>query len=98
MRAYVGTSLQVYNNLDVSFVSYPEDDVVDDCEAYIKALKEQKKGSCVIIFTPGSVLIIVAKKQRQDLIEYSLQMRFTACQIPHTTQSRNKLFTMGCMC
>jgi D-galacturonate reductase len=42
---------QVYNNLDTSFKSYPEDGA-RDAEAYKKAIDELKKGDAITIFTP----------------------------------------------
>jgi D-galacturonate reductase len=42
---------QVYNNLDTSFKSYPDENAKDP-DAYKKAIDELKKGDAITIFTP----------------------------------------------
>lgn len=50
---------QVYNNLDVSFASYPSDDATDP-ESYKTAIDSLPRGSAVTIFTPDSTHFDIA--------------------------------------
>jgi D-galacturonate reductase len=43
---------RVYKDLDVSFRSYPDDDIAGDPKAYLRAMDELEPGDIVTVFTP----------------------------------------------
>ena len=51
---------QVYNGLDVSFDSYPADDVGRDAEAYRAAIDALSPGDAITIFTPDTTHYAIA--------------------------------------
>eukprot|EP01126_Amoeba_proteus_P023980 TRINITY_DN2408_c2_g1_i2.p1 TRINITY_DN2408_c2_g1~~TRINITY_DN2408_c2_g1_i2.p1 ORF type:complete len:352 (-),score=53.58 TRINITY_DN2408_c2_g1_i2:94-1149(-) len=52
----------VYKDMDVSFDSFPPDDVSSDRSAYIHALDTMKQGDLVYIFTPDHLHFTMAKE------------------------------------
>lgn len=51
----------MYKDMEVSFDSFPGDDVASDRNAYITALDSMKKGDLVFIFTPDNLHFTMAK-------------------------------------
>src|SRR3954466_1475654 len=43
---------RVYKDLDVSFRSFPDDDIPRDQKAYLRAMDEWETGDIVTVFTP----------------------------------------------
>ena len=50
----------MYNGLDVSFDSYPADDVGRDAEAYRAAIDKLSPGDAITIFTPDTTHYAIA--------------------------------------
>ncbi|HIP46628.1 MAG TPA: Gfo/Idh/MocA family oxidoreductase, partial [Campylobacterales bacterium] len=62
IREHFNTNIKgAYPDLDVDFISYPKEDVVDN-DAYKKALSNLPKGSAVLIFTPDDTHFEIAKQ------------------------------------
>lgn len=60
IRTHLQTNIsKVYNDMDVSFTSYPADDKTD-AESYKAAIDALEKGSAVTIFTPDSTHFDIA--------------------------------------
>jgi D-galacturonate reductase len=51
---------RVYKGLDVSFDSFPGDDVPSDTAAYLAAMDELERGDIVIVFTPDDTHFSIA--------------------------------------
>jgi D-galacturonate reductase len=51
---------RVYKDLDVSFGSYPKDDVARDPKAYLAAMDEMEPGDIVTVFTPDDTHFAIA--------------------------------------
>src|ERR671919_480195 len=53
IRRHIHESIaRVYKDLDVSFESFPEDNVRGDPQAYLAAMDELEPGDIVTVFTP----------------------------------------------
>ncbi len=62
IREHFNTNLKgAYPDLDVDFVAYPKEDVVDE-DAYKEALKNLPKGSAVLVFTPDDTHFEIARE------------------------------------
>src|SRR6185436_2248416 len=59
---------RVYKNLDVSFRSFPDDDVPRDPKAYAAAMDELSPGDIVTVFTPDDTHFSIA----MDAVERGL--------------------------
>jgi len=51
---------KVYRDLDISFESFPADDISSDPNAYLKALARMKKGDIAVIYTPDDTHFEIA--------------------------------------
>ena len=51
---------RAYKDLDISFQSYPADDVRSDSHAYLQAMDELQPGDIVIVFTPDDTHFAIA--------------------------------------
>src|SRR5215475_3378345 len=51
---------RVYKDLDVSFRSYPDDDVARDPKAYLAAMDQMEPGDIVTIYTPDDTHFAIA--------------------------------------
>jgi D-galacturonate reductase len=56
----------VYRDMDVSFESFPADEVADQPDAYLKALDQLRPGDAVVVFTPDDTHypIVMAAAER----------------------------------
>lgn len=79
-----------YNGLDVSFRSYPNDDVERDEKAYISALDDLKPGDCCTVFTPDDTHYAITKAA----IERGVHVMLTKPPV-HKLDEHNELMALA---
>ncbi|HIP46911.1 MAG TPA: Gfo/Idh/MocA family oxidoreductase [Campylobacterales bacterium] len=90
IREHFNTNLKgAYPTLNVDFISYPKEDLVDEA-AYKEALKNLPKGSAVLVFTPDDTHFTIAR----DALNADMQV-LVAKPLVKTVAEHKELMTLS---
>jgi len=90
IREHFNTNLkEAYPTLNVDFISYPKEDLVDEA-AYKEALKNLPKGSAVLVFTPDDTHFTIAR----DALNADMQV-LVAKPLVKTVAEHKELMTLS---